>query len=133
MSGHVTNETALRLEATGFPRPEIKFGQVWYDKLRDIEGLITSVNPGVAVIFSFTPGGFQSLIWSEFSGRFTFVPTAIDILKELSNVVFSHWFEFAEGEFQIRIFFQGGGERQYFHFNPAEACAPAWLETNEKK
>lgn len=133
MSDRVTHETSLRLEAAGFPQPEIAFGQAWYDELRQIDGMITNVNPGVSAFFNFTSGGYAVIYWSEFSGRFSFAPTATDILKELSIVVFSHWFEFVEGKFQIRIFFQGGGERQYFHSNPAEACAAAWLEINEKK
>ena len=130
---NTTHETAIHLEAAGFKKPEIQFGQVWYDRERPGEwGMVTSISPGFAFTYNSVDGSYRRLRFSEIE-RFSFAPTVTDILKELSIVVFSHWFEFVEGNFQIRIFFQGGGERQYFHSNPAEACAAAWLEIKEKK
>ena len=41
---HVTPETALRLEAAGFPKPEMQFGQFWYFPGKKKEVVITGLH-----------------------------------------------------------------------------------------
>jgi hypothetical protein len=135
MNDHCAYDTAKRLEQAGFPKPEIQFGQVWYDGLQPGEwGVITGINRGFAFAFNSCLGGYERVF--KLDERFTFAPTATDILKELPgwHILFSN-FSLPNGEQKKMWRCACDDERldEFYHENPAEATAKAYLAINEKK
>ena len=134
MSDRVTNETSLRLEAAGFPQPEIAIGQFWYAET-EYKGGEYEHNPLCVVVeaYSTRTKHLRRLTCEKGTGEaggavHVFAPTATDILKELQN----HLLVF-NGDKWVVVETATGEYLSDYCDNPAEACAAAWLEINEKK
>jgi len=98
----VSFETAKRLHTAGFPQPEARYYQAWYDENGVLSIIITEED------------------YQYFNGVI-FAPTATDILMLLSSTRFYfdkiwrvHWFRYNTVD-------------EFKHEDPAEACALAWL------
>ena len=79
--GHVTFETAKRLEAAGFTQPKIQFGQIWYENvgLGIPKLIIAKSKSGVRVA---DIGGSASTVALS---TLTFAPTATDIMEQMDG------------------------------------------------
>jgi len=73
----VTAKTAFALKAAGFPRPEVKEGQWWYD-VNFYDTLISHRLERGDTFETFTPGSCSTYDESSFEG-WTFAPTIDDI------------------------------------------------------
>jgi hypothetical protein len=128
----VTHETAIRLKAAGFPQPDLKMRQWWYDDIGRLL-LACSFDGNLA---AFRPFRFLDLdnpdhssFWASITS-FCFAPTAADILPLLPYTyrVGGNGYDFVAWE-------QTGDETEcavIFHKDMDEACALAWLVLNEK-
>jgi hypothetical protein len=117
MDNYTTFETSVKLQGKGFPQPDFKFGQLWYETERQDFAIV-----GTAKFELFKQHGNGSLV---------FAPTPADILLELPDKVL-FWkvgnifvcgvqMESKEGRGVIEF------EAIFKHGNPAEACALAYL------
>jgi len=131
MNNFVTYETALRLRAAGFPQPEPKAGQMWYDPY-DVEHIVTSVDEWhvnlapLSEVVNYT----EEFDYPDFPGVWHFAPGPAEILLKLGP------------DFQIGVqwkrFWCGriageSGEYATHSESMAEACAQKWLLIHEKK
>ena len=105
----VSIETAVRLNAAGFPQPEFAFGQLW-------ETIDSRLNAFVG-----TPG---FVLVKTYAKKIVFRPTAIDILRELPHFPI---IEYDGGAFTVT-----SGRIHKIDDNSAEAAAMVWLEIYEK-
>jgi hypothetical protein len=109
----VSFETAKALKGSGFPQPAPEFGQFWYSP-NGARQVMHELNNPAAVADYFARKGH------------VFAPTATDLLRKLP----CHQLDFGtygEGEFVLcdGVYTISG------HANPAEACAVAWLKSQE--
>lgn len=117
----VSYETAVRLKEAGFPQPEPRFFQAWYNPAGD------SVHK---IPFIIEPA-FRRMI-DEYS---IFAPTAEDILRELPDfaMYYGEYFDSWEsGFFVFDTLRRRPDQYPTHHENPAEACALAWIEFHKK-
>ena len=137
----VTPETAIALKDAGFPQPkQPKFGDFFY---MDNETLMFQREIPRKGFLSWEflncepeEDGFYSAELAEHNSHtFTFAPTATDIMKKLGRgYVLWHedkpnvgWFCRLTGTFSIEAGWP------FYHQNPAEAAAQAWLHKNKKR
>lgn len=134
MNNVTTFETAQRLKAAGFPQPEIKVGQFWYNPDRELAA-ITHIQP-VGFVFI----GSLREVWSitqdaesdaAFNSYF-YAPTTTDILRELGH----EWdIGYTKQNSDFPNTWMVLHEYKSIHFthtNPAEAAALAYLSLHEK-
>jgi len=139
MNDRCTSATARRLKELGFEQPVPAPGQVWYDTegdalivFRVTGSQVESVTDKEGVVLPVVTG----LHWMR--TRFTYAPTAPDILRELgaghaltNSIDGSTWLcDFMESTAQTTPFHKV--TLLAFHENPAEACAEAW-EAKQKQ
>lgn len=120
MENYVTPETAKKMKEAGFPQPDFKFGQLWYETERQDFAIVGT-------------GKFE-LFKQHREGELIFAPTATDILRELGDDYALHT---EKGSFKCICtdIFRGGvtdGDFDGSHENPAEACYLAWKELKGK-
>jgi hypothetical protein len=127
MSNFVTYETALRLRAAGFPQPEPKAGQMWYDPYKT-EMVITFVDEWHVNLVPLTE---EVNFTEEYQRRhfpvpYLFAPGPAEILRELGP-------DYQCG-MQGTYYWCGRMPSQYASVeeNMAEACAAQWLIHNQK-
>lgn len=106
----VSTETAVMLEAAGFPQPEFAFGQLW------------EVPCGRE--WAFVGTAQFRLLKQHFAKEIIFRPTAIDILRELTH--------FPMIEYDGYAFIVTSGHIRKIEDNAGEAAAMVWLEIHEK-
>jgi hypothetical protein len=123
----VTFETAKALKEAGFPSPSLRKGQVWYHDTNK-EYQVVDVGIGEASAYHYrTVGGVVGEHGFAFRIRKFFAPSAVDILNWLG----ADWaLSVEDGSPRWRCFTPHGAQ-EYFHENPAEACAAAWLAYNK--
>ena len=134
----VTFETAKRLKAAGFPQPEPAFGQFWYNRSGTPCIMSHRIDPESSLIVKSLHGGaWYHMYEMKRNGGFVFAPSATDILRELKNnsgPLF--WWSLSPDEaIAWRCVGLGAIDTIAFdsrHENPAEACADAWLQLQEK-
>jgi hypothetical protein len=129
MKDIVTFETAKRLKEAGFPQPEQRIWQVWYNAFGH-GCLIVWAEHSTKRFAVFNMAENVRIDLPSFD-LYTFAPTATDILEqeEMSNCSlyrhFSKWC--VKNQFHFMEF------DLYENDNPAEAAAAAWLQIHEKK
>ena len=127
MKNIVTFETAQRLKEAGFPQPEPERGQVWYNETGE-EYFIT--NTGGACV-DYACGDYWYVDRSLSADGCVFAPTATDILQNLP-IQYEMYYSEREGCFFTHCRSDDGFIVPfYYHINPAEAAAAAWLELNQ--
>lgn len=136
MDNVVTLETAKRLKQAGFPQPEPKVGQFWYDGMfqrlsiashrmgKDQHLYLTPIN---AVDWSHY---FEAVVMLDDKNDWPiFAPTATDILREMPGAILV--LENYGSQGKVWEVWKNGGLIADLE-NPAEAAAFAWLTLNEK-
>lgn len=136
MNNTVTFETAVRLKEEGFPQPEPEAGQFWCNQTGETYVVVYAWGQEVYLYpFGYSPQLNTALLWREkreaFFVRWTFDPTATDILQGLPNHCLFKDGSTCEGFICYKIGKSPLGRQCYD--NPAEAAAAAWLAKNEKK
>lgn len=130
----VTFETAKALKAAGFPQPEPKFRQSWYDKsFPNVEMVyVKKAFKSDYFIFRDQEGGRQNYYDVDIAVDLVFAPTATDILRELKGCCLFSGAGFivdAPSQFTKAMLLTTWDEN-YYNPNPAEAAAQAWLKLN---
>lgn len=123
----VTIETAIALKEAGFPQPEFKTEQFWYNAYSGITLVGIDFGEGEFMCHSISSGGSKQMFPVIGKGDI-FAPTATDILKESKSIYLSPMQGDCWGVFVI-------GTKKMVGFNaenPAEAAAEAWLSLNKK-
>ncbi len=109
MDNYTTFETSVKLQGKGFPQPDFKFGQLWYETERQDFAIVGTAK-------------FE-LFKQHRNGSLVFAPTPADILKELGK---DYNLSFFEGLFYC-VHDNLMGEA-YSHENPSESCALAFMD-----
>lgn len=126
MKNVVTPETARKLKDNRFKQPEHEAGQVWYNR----GGLpyFVGKRPNGMLCFISSYGG--SYEWLHDSNGFVFAPTATDILWWLGQdwTLDADW---AKNNWSCWVI-SSVSKSKFYHENPAEAAALAWLEKYAK-
>lgn len=112
----VTFETAKKLKEAGFPQPAFERGQIWCNSA-NYSLLITNVVPGQLMDYHVGSVHFEDRYADD---DWIFAPSATDILQQLPSHLSLNY---DTGEFWC------GEEKDW---NPAEACAAAWLALHKK-
>jgi hypothetical protein len=130
MKNVVTFETAKRLKDAGFPQPEPKAGQGWYDPdfglfLCGKRCLVYNRQRNIFYLDTGHTLNKQITLFQEC----VFAPTATDILRQISGVML-----FDKGKAEMWIMLNHDDKYFVFHEgDPAELAARAWLKANEKQ
>lgn len=119
-------ETAKKLKEIGFPQPDFLSGQIWYDDVGNALLICRELSNNFYREFQCIQIGkdyaFNVSLKKE---SHTFSPTATDLLKELpchdlmfvrNRAAFCCWLDVDRKE-----------DSDFFHANPAEACAEAYF------
>ncbi len=136
----ISFETAKRLKEAAFPHAEFETGQFLYNKQGEIAFLFDSgivTRPLCPILFpsrkAMNPESSNDLLYCYFA------PTATDILKELGPNWNLSSFMLPSGEVPFAVVWGyeheevADPDKEFYHDNPAEACAAAWLQLNEIK
>lgn len=121
MKDVVSFETAKRLKEAGFPQPFIAPAQIWFIPQPHLVGLWLPCEENTS---PYSP-----------HGDWVFAPTATDILREFHRKRASVLLRLGAVEEGFECFYShsvSGFLGSLSHDNPAEACAEAWLQLNEK-
>ncbi len=109
---HVTKQTAHKLAAAGYPQP--KSGGAWYAD--DLGETISTAMRGDAITWPALPGA-------------AYAPNALELLQAMSGqCVLSHTKDGWEAHYMGMIEYHG---RTFYHDNPAEALAEAYLHIHQ--
>lgn len=130
---HITTpDTSKRLKAAGFPQPQYKRGQFWYDA-DGIEFLVFGFNGETISGTYLQRGGYFG--GGKVDKGDCFAPTAADILKEL-GFEFNLWYSIQTEKYMLQKdvgHLMDAPEIVSSHENSAEAAAKAYLSIYEKK
>lgn len=122
----VTFETAKALKGAGFPQPEFKTGQFWYNAFGALSviGKKEVADNGTDIYFfciSLATGRQDRMI--PIHDGAIYAPTADDILKDLQDCSLT----FYGGKYLVLERDTGNGKSDWGD-NPAELAAGVWLE-----
>lgn len=142
----ISFETAERLKAAGLKIPKLSVGQVWYNQSRYPSVIIKNMGDEFSTGethwqgFSIENGELGNDVpESIVRDMCYFAPTATDILKELGPNWNLSSFKTTSGQAQFAVIWNyeceevADPDKEFYHENPAEACAAAWLQLNENK
>jgi len=136
MTTHTTFETSQLLAENGFPQPTPEFGQMWWGSDEECYPAISIAIRDANIFGNVKFVNQDGLHYFEELSPYVFAPTAFDIFKQESMIHFglctatrlgikgwSVWPYNNDSDLSEAF--------EFFHENPAEACAEAWLFLNK--
>lgn len=124
----ISHSTAKQMAELGFPQPEPKFGQMWYDD----KGRICVFMKLVGDVGNWKLAGAHGLSFQESPKWYIYAPTVADIMRELYHVMTP--IVFFENNVWTVGYPAGLGviEPICNDKDPEEALAKAWIEKQRK-
>lgn len=117
----ISHNTAKQMAEMGFPQPEPKFGQMWYDD----KGRICAFMRLAGNVGNWKLAGTNGNTFQESPKWYIYAPTVADIMRELSHEYsFRFYFKMSE----VRYIVTGRIIQRYLDEIPEEAAAKAWIE-----
>lgn len=117
----ISHSTAKQMAELGFPQPEPKFGQMWYDD----KGRICAFMRLAGNVGNWKFAGTHGNSFQESPKWYIYAPTVADIMRELGSNM-SFW----AGDFGF--FVSDINDDEFYDEIAEEAAAKAWIEKQRK-
>lgn len=117
----ISHSTAKQMAELGFPQPEPKFGQMWYDD----KGRICAFMRLAGNVGNWKLAGTNGNTFQESPKWYIYAPTVADIMRELGSNM-SFW----AGDFGF--FVSDINDDEFYDEIAEEAAAKAWIEKQRK-